>query len=124
MKQSSSSKKIKSSNSKLNKADYHINRGFETLINGGKGSQHNKPSFEGDEKMSTDIILTLFLPVSLLFFFVGALFGWAARDYMMNYREIPRPHPEMFDVNGNLVPDEVIAFRFENNYDDDEENDD
>ena len=36
---------------------------------------------------------------------------------MMNYREVPRPHPEMFDGNGNLVPDEVIAFRFENNYD-------
>ena len=36
---------------------------------------------------------------------------------MMNYQEIPRPHPEMFDEMGNLVPDEVIAFRFENNYD-------
>ena len=40
----------------------------------------------------------------------------------MNYRELPRPHPEMFDINGNLVADEVIAFRFENNYD--YENDD
>jgi len=40
---------------------------------------------------------------------------------MMNYQEIPRPHPEMFDENGNLVTDEVIAFRFENYYDNDEE---
>ena len=46
--------------------------------------------------------------------------GWIARDYMLNYREIPRPHPEMLDENGNLVPDEIIAFRFEN-YDYDEE---
>jgi hypothetical protein len=38
---------------------------------------------------------------------------------MMNYREVPRPHPEMFDVNGNLVPDEIVAFRFEN-YDNNE----
>ena len=46
---------------------------------------------------------------------------------MMNYREIPRPHPEMFDGNGNLIPDEVIAFNFENYHDyeinDDEEDD-
>ena len=30
----------------------------------------------------------------------------------------------MFDVNGNLVPDEIVAFRFENNYDSDEEDND
>ena len=39
---------------------------------------------------------------------------------MMNYQEIPRPHPEMFDEMGNLVPDEVIAFRFENYHDSDD----
>ena len=43
---------------------------------------------------------------------------------MMNYREVPRPHPEMFDNQGNLIPDEVIAFNFENYYDDSEESDD
>ena len=73
--------------------------------------------------VDTEIILSLLLPVSLLFFFVGILAGWVARDYMMNYREIPRPHPEMFDINGNLVPYEVIAFNFEN-YHDNEDNDD
>ena len=25
----------------------------------------------------------------------------------------------MFDENGNLIPDEILAVRFENNYDDD-----
>ena len=58
------------------------------------------------------------------FLIVGVIGGWVARDYMMNYREIPRPHPEMFDEMGNLVPDEIVAFRFENNYDNDEEDDD
>ena len=43
---------------------------------------------------------------------------------MMNYREVPRPHPEMFDDQGNLIPDEVIAFNFENYHDYSEENDD
>ena len=74
--------------------------------------------------MTTEIMLVIALPISFLLFCAGALGGWIARDYMMNYQEIPRPHPEMFDENGNLVPDEVIAFRFENNYDDDSEEDD
>lgn len=63
--------------------------------------------------------------LTLLFLIVGLTVGWVAREYMMNYREIPRPHPEMFDHQGNLIPDEVIAFRFDNtdyDYDDDNEN--
>jgi len=58
------------------------------------------------------------------FLIIGVIGGWVAREYLMNYQEIPRPHPEMFDQNGNLVPDEIVAFRFENNYDNDEEDDD
>ena len=73
--------------------------------------------------MTTDIILYMILPVSLLFLLIGLVIGWVSREYMMNYREVPRPHPEMFDVNGNLVPDEIVAFRFEN-YDNNEEDDD
>ena len=64
--------------------------------------------------MTTDIILYMILPVSLLFLLIGLVIGWVSREYMMNYREVPRPHPEMFDVNGNLVPDEIVAFIFEN----------
>ena len=30
-------------------------------------------------------------------------------------------HPEMFDENGNVLPDEILAVRFENDYDDYEE---
>ena len=73
--------------------------------------------------MTIETILVLVLPISFLLFCAGLLGGWMARDYMMNYQEFPRPHPEMFDENGNLVTDEVIAFRFENKYDYDEEDD-
>ena len=73
--------------------------------------------------MDIQVLTALALPISIMFFILGALIGWVARDYMMNYREIPRPHPEMFDPNGNLVPDEIVAFRFENNYDNDQEED-
>jgi hypothetical protein len=63
--------------------------------------------------------------LTLLFLIVGIVTGWVAREYMMNYQEGPKVHPEFFDNNGNIIPDEVIAFRFENNYDyDDEEDDD
>tara|TARA_B100000945_G_scaffold181827_1_gene145720 strand:- start:278 stop:511 length:234 start_codon:yes stop_codon:yes gene_type:complete len=64
--------------------------------------------------MEIEVFTALALPIAIMFFLLGILIGWVARDYMMNYREIPKPHPEMFDLNGNLVPDEVIAFRFEN----------
>ena len=74
--------------------------------------------------MDIQVLTALALPISIMFFLVGLLIGWVARDYMLNYREIPRPHPEMFDINGNLVPDEIVAFRFENNYDNDSEEDD
>ena len=46
--------------------------------------------------------------LTILFLVVGLIGGWTAREYMMNYREVPRPHPEMFDNQGNLIPDEVM----------------
>ena len=58
------------------------------------------------------------------FLIIGIIGGWVAREYLMNYQEIPKVHPEMFDHNGNLVPDDIVAFRFENNYDNDEEDED
>lgn len=65
--------------------------------------------------LATSLVFGSFMTV--LFFIVGIMAGWVAREYMMNYREIPRPHPEMFDSQGNLIPDEILAVRFENDYD-------
>ena len=73
--------------------------------------------------LAVSLVFGSFLTV--LFLIVGLVIGWTAREYMMNYREVPRPHPEMFDNQGNLIPDEVIAFNFENYHDNitDEEED-
>ena len=124
--QSSSLRKIKSSNKKLNKPDYNIDRGFEFILTGGK-SKKIKPShittleLGGRSMLAISLVFGSFLTV--LFLIVGAIGGWVAREYFMNYHDI-KVHPEMFDGNGNLVPDEIVAFRFENNYDNDEEDDD
>ena len=73
--------------------------------------------------VDTNVLLVIALPIAFLLYILGIVSGWLIRDYMMNYQEIPRPHPEMFDQNGNLVPDDIVAFRFEY-YDNNEEDDD
>ena len=72
--------------------------------------------------LAVSLVFGSFLTV--LFLIMLTVIGWTAREYMMNYREVPRPHPEMFDNQGNLIPDEVIAFNFENYYDNNTEEDD
>ena len=71
--------------------------------------------------------LTLTTIVAFLALLVGGMIGWMARQH--SYETTPQivyTHPEMFDENGNLTPDEIVAVRFENNHDtnDDEEDDD
>jgi hypothetical protein len=62
--------------------------------------------------------------LTVLFLIVGLIGGWTAREYMMNYREIPKLHPEFYDKNGNIIPDEVLAISFNPDYFDDDEFDD
>ena len=117
--------KKKSSKEDINKPDYDINRGFEFILTGGK--RKSKPlhitilTIGGKQMLAISLVFGSFL--TILFLIVGAIGGWVAREYMMNYQEIPRIHPEMFDGNGNLVPDDIVAFRFEN-YDNNDEEDD
>jgi hypothetical protein len=68
--------------------------------------------------------ITIFSLISVLFLLVGGIIGWLTKDHIYNTQPI-YTHPEMFDENGNIVPDEILAVRFENNYDDyeDEEED-
>ena len=66
----------------------------------------------------TIVTLTLTSVVSLLALLVGGMIGWMARQH--SYETTPQvvyTHPEMFDENGQLVPDEILALRIENNYD-------
>lgn len=69
--------------------------------------------------LATSLVIGSFM--TILFFIVGLMVGWVAREYMMNYQDTPKLHPEFFDEHGNVVPDEVVAVRFEEGYFDDEE---
>ena len=64
---------------------------------------------------STIVTLTLTTVVSFLALIVGGMVGWMARQH--SYETTPQivyTHPEMFDANGQLVPDEILALRIEN----------
>ena len=71
------------------------------------------------------VTLTLMTLVSILAIIVGGMIGWMARQH--SYETTPQivyTHPEMFDANGQLVPDEILALRIENNHDTEIEDDD
>ena len=61
------------------------------------------------------VTLTLMTLVSILALIVGGMVGWMVRQH--SYETTPQvvyTHPEMFDANGQLVPDEILALRIEN----------
>jgi hypothetical protein len=67
------------------------------------------------------VTLTITTLISIIFFILGGMLGWMTKQHFYEANYIPSIHPEMFDENGNIIPDEILAVRFENDYDDDEE---
>jgi hypothetical protein len=66
-------------------------------------------------------IITIFCMVSFMFLLIGGIVGWLWKEHVIY--TTPQQvfvHPEMFDSNGNIIPDEILAVRFENDYDDEE----
>jgi hypothetical protein len=67
------------------------------------------------------VALTLGTLISIIFFLVGGIIGWTVKQHFVEKSYVAYTHPEMFDSNGNLIPDEILAVRFENDYDIDNE---
>ena len=61
------------------------------------------------------VTLTFSALFCVMFVVLGTIVGWLAKDYVLqrDSKYIPM-HPEMFDENGQIIPDEVLAVRFEN----------
>ena len=73
--------------------------------------------------MENALILTTSIMLTLLFFVVGGIVGWLAKRHYLETTP-SYIHPEFMDENGNIIPDEILAVRFENDYDDYDEEDD
>ena len=74
--------------------------------------------------METAYVITFSVMFTLLFFMTGGIIGWLTYRHLLESRP-PYLHPEFFDEDGNVIPDEIVSVRFENDYDDyeDEEED-
>ena len=70
---------------------------------------------------TTIVTLTLTTVVSFLALLVGGMIGWLARQHSYESAYVAYTHPEMFDENGNVIPDEIVALRFENENDDEDD---
>lgn len=73
--------------------------------------------------MGSAYVITFTIMFTLLFFMVGSIIGWLTYRHLLESRP-PYLHPEFFDENGQIIPDEVVAVRFEEGYFDDDEDDD
>lgn len=72
--------------------------------------------------METNVILFFSFFVILGGFLIGFLFGWFANEYSGNFINNGfQLHPEMYDENGNLISEQLIAFRFEDEEEDEED---
>jgi hypothetical protein len=68
-------------------------------------------------------IIALSSSVTILFLLVGLVIGWMVKQYI-DETTLPKLHPEMFDEEGNIIPDTIYAVRFENDdfdYEDEED---
>ena len=70
--------------------------------------------------MEPAYVIAFVVMFTLLFFMVGSIIGWLTYRHLLETRP-PYLHPEFFDENGQVIPDEVVAVRFEEGYFDDED---
>ena len=56
---------------------------------------------------------------------IGGIIGWLAQqnNLFVQSQQIAYTHPEMYDENGNIIPDEIVAVRFENDNESQEDDD-
>jgi len=59
-------------------------------------------------------LITIGVCTGILTLTVGVILGYILRTYIQdNNTQAYTYHPEMFDANGQLIPDEIISFRID-----------
>lgn len=66
------------------------------------------------------VFTTLFC---IMFLMVGGIIGWLFKGHLVQSQWMQSQlnvdlHPEFLDENGNIIPDEILAVRFENDIED------
>lgn len=56
-----------------------------------------------------------------MFLLIGGVIGYLTYAHLAAQAQALPQHPEFYDAEGNVIPDEILAIRFENSYDFDEE---
>ena len=64
------------------------------------------------------VTLTFSAIISVMFLLVGGVIGYLVKEYVIERNSTYILYPEMFDENGQIIPDEVLSVRFENNLED------
>ena len=88
-----------------------INKGVELLMR-----RKNNPPTENltRRKQMEAALITIGVFTGILTLSVGVILGYILRTYIQdNNRQAYTYHPEMFDANGQLIPDEIISFRID-----------
>jgi len=95
-----------------------LNKGAELLMRNPKTAQQLK--YKQWRSKMQQAIIALSISVGILTLGLGLVIGYLVRAYIQD-TTIQYSHPEMFDANGNPLPDELLAIRFEGDI---KENDD
>ncbi len=90
-----------------------INKGINLMLRRDSLLHQVEIQIKQERKMQ-NVILTFTALFSVLFLCVGGILGWLYHQHTQQQVTYFPVHPEMFDEHGNLVTDDVIAFRFEN----------
>jgi hypothetical protein len=69
----------------------------------------------------TTVLSIMAASMVLMFLLLGGVIGYLTRDFMFAQAAALPQHPEFYDAEGNIIPDDILAIRFENSYGLDEE---
>ena len=87
-----------------------INKGVELLMRSTNPPNENLIW----RKQMEAALITIGVCTGILTLTVGVILGYILRTYIQdNNTQAYTYHPEMFDANGQLIPDEIISFRID-----------